>query len=180
MRRLASRVLFAAVLLLTTVPAAQAQVITGTVRDDSGAVMPGVTVEASSPALIEKVRSAIDGWDRPVPNRQLESWHLHGDVHACRLQHRQARRHRADRRLHGDRQRRPESRRARRNDYRVRRLTLVDIQSVSKQTVLTREVTGSAADGAQHPGCRRADSGRRSERGGGATSAATRSSSSRA
>jgi hypothetical protein len=33
--------------------------ITGVVRDTSGAVMPGVTVEATSPALIEKVRSAI-------------------------------------------------------------------------------------------------------------------------
>jgi hypothetical protein len=32
--------------------------ITGVVRDASGAVLPGVSVEASSPALIEKVRSA--------------------------------------------------------------------------------------------------------------------------
>jgi hypothetical protein len=32
--------------------------ITGTVRDTSGAVLPGVTVEATSPALIEKVRTA--------------------------------------------------------------------------------------------------------------------------
>ena len=32
--------------------------ITGTVRDTSGAVLPGVTVEAASPALIEKVRTA--------------------------------------------------------------------------------------------------------------------------
>jgi hypothetical protein len=31
--------------------------ISGTVKDTSGAVLPGVTVEASSPALIEKVRS---------------------------------------------------------------------------------------------------------------------------
>ena len=31
--------------------------ITGTVKDTSGAVLPGVTVEASSAALIEKVRS---------------------------------------------------------------------------------------------------------------------------
>jgi hypothetical protein len=31
--------------------------LAGTVRDTSGAVLPGVTVEASSPALIEKVRS---------------------------------------------------------------------------------------------------------------------------
>jgi carboxypeptidase family protein len=33
--------------------------LTGTVRDESGAVLPGVTVEASSPALIEKVRVAV-------------------------------------------------------------------------------------------------------------------------
>lgn len=34
-------------------------VFTGTVKDTSGAVMPGVTVEAASPVLIEKVKSAI-------------------------------------------------------------------------------------------------------------------------
>src|ERR1700687_2848975 len=33
--------------------------IAGVVRDTSGAVMPGVTVEASSSALIEKVRSVV-------------------------------------------------------------------------------------------------------------------------
>ena len=34
-------------------------VIAGTVRDSSGAVLPGVGVEATSPALIEKVRSVV-------------------------------------------------------------------------------------------------------------------------
>ena len=39
---------------------AQAQTtITGTIRDASGAVLPGVTVEAASPVLIEKVRSTV-------------------------------------------------------------------------------------------------------------------------
>src|SRR5256885_1483468 len=33
--------------------------IAGVVRDTTGAVLPGVTVEAASPALIEKVRSAV-------------------------------------------------------------------------------------------------------------------------
>ncbi len=33
--------------------------IAGVVKDSSGAVLPGVTVEASSPALIEKVRSVV-------------------------------------------------------------------------------------------------------------------------
>ena len=38
--------------------AAQASIV-GVVRDASGAVLPGVTVEASSPALIEKVRTVV-------------------------------------------------------------------------------------------------------------------------
>ena len=33
--------------------------IVGTVKDTSGAVLPGVTIEAASPALIEKVRSTV-------------------------------------------------------------------------------------------------------------------------
>src|SRR5688572_21650654 len=46
-----------AVLLIPATAFAQAT-LTGTVRDSSGGVLPGVTVEAASPALIEKVRSA--------------------------------------------------------------------------------------------------------------------------
>jgi hypothetical protein len=37
--------------------------IAGVVRDASGAVLPGVTIEAASPVLIEKVRSSISGSD---------------------------------------------------------------------------------------------------------------------
>src|SRR5688500_16565930 len=36
-----------------------AQSLAGTVRDTSGGVLPGVTIEASSPALITKVRSGV-------------------------------------------------------------------------------------------------------------------------
>src|SRR5258707_10857911 len=45
--------------LLPAAASAQTSSIAGTVRDTSGAVLPGVTVEAASPALIEKVRSAV-------------------------------------------------------------------------------------------------------------------------
>jgi len=48
----------AVVLLVPTSAFAQASV-TGVVRDSSGGVLPGVTVEAASPVLIEKVRSAV-------------------------------------------------------------------------------------------------------------------------
>jgi hypothetical protein len=44
--------------LMARTAAAQEGQIAGTVRDSSGAVIPGVTVEATSPALIEKVRAA--------------------------------------------------------------------------------------------------------------------------
>jgi len=40
---------------------AQASGIAGVVRDTSGAMLPGVTVEAASPALIEKVRTVVTG-----------------------------------------------------------------------------------------------------------------------
>ena len=45
-------------LLLPALVQAQSQ-FTGQVRDESGAVLPGVLVEASSPALIEKSKSAV-------------------------------------------------------------------------------------------------------------------------
>src|SRR5688572_4321295 len=47
-----------AAILLPSLASAQGT-LTGTVRDQSGGVLPGVTVEASSPALIEKVRTAV-------------------------------------------------------------------------------------------------------------------------
>ena len=50
--------LVAWVVLLPAVALAQA-VIAGTVRDPSGAVLPGVTVEATRPALIERVMTRI-------------------------------------------------------------------------------------------------------------------------
>jgi len=58
--RLAARLLLAVIGLALVPAAAQAQsAIAGVVKDTSGAVMPGVTVEVASPALIEKIRSVI-------------------------------------------------------------------------------------------------------------------------
>ena len=53
-------VLSAALLLLLTSSAAYAQAtIAGVVRDSSGALLPGVTVEATSPSLTEKIRTVV-------------------------------------------------------------------------------------------------------------------------
>ena len=52
--------MLSALLLAPAVTWAQgATSITGVVRDTSGGILPGVTVEAASPALIEKVRSVV-------------------------------------------------------------------------------------------------------------------------
>src|SRR5262245_40853836 len=57
--RTASKSLAIVALLLLPTPAAAQGSLTGTVRDASGGVLPGVTVEASSPVLIEKSRTAV-------------------------------------------------------------------------------------------------------------------------
>src|SRR5580692_8734063 len=58
--RLSSLVLMCLV-LIPALASAQGS-ITGVVKDSSGAVLPGVTVEAASPVLIERVRTvATDG-----------------------------------------------------------------------------------------------------------------------
>ena len=67
MRKLARQMLAgtALALLLPLAASAQTSGIAGEVKDTSGAVLPGVTVEVSSPALIERVRTATtDGAGR--------------------------------------------------------------------------------------------------------------------
>src|SRR2546428_13423229 len=49
----------AAFLIPATATAQERASIVGQVVDSTGAVMPGVTVDASSPALIERVRSTV-------------------------------------------------------------------------------------------------------------------------
>jgi len=48
-----------AFVLMPMLASAQTSTISGTVKDVSGGVLPGVTVEVSSPALIEKTRSTV-------------------------------------------------------------------------------------------------------------------------
>src|SRR5688500_7546139 len=57
-RRVRYALLAACLLMIPTTALAQEGTIAGTIRDDQGAVLPGVTVEATSPALI-RVRSTV-------------------------------------------------------------------------------------------------------------------------
>jgi hypothetical protein len=72
-------VLLAFALIVSVPMAAFAQAtLSGLVRDTSGAVLPGATVEASSPVLIEKVRSGItDGTGRyTIPDLRPGTYRL--------------------------------------------------------------------------------------------------------
>ena len=83
-------VVLAGLALLAFVPgSADAQsAIAGFVKDTTGAVLPGVTVEASSPALIEQARTATTDANGLYRIIDLRPGALHGDVHPARLQHR--------------------------------------------------------------------------------------------
>src|SRR2546427_7652897 len=61
LRNAALGVALVVLMLVPSVTGAQSQTgnIAGVVKDTTGAVLPGVTVEAASPALIEKVRAAV-------------------------------------------------------------------------------------------------------------------------
>ena len=62
--QVASRALVVVTLLVLTPALAFAQAsVAGVVRDASGAVLPGVTIEVSSPVLIEKTRTVVSGTD---------------------------------------------------------------------------------------------------------------------
>src|SRR5689334_13093604 len=58
-RRLLGAICVALGVLSPAAALAQTSAIAGTVKDTSGAVLPGVTVEVASPALIEKTRSSV-------------------------------------------------------------------------------------------------------------------------
>ena len=59
MRSLATGSSRLSALLLLSTPAFAQPAVAGIVRDASGAILPGVSVEAASPALIEKVRTVV-------------------------------------------------------------------------------------------------------------------------
>src|SRR5436853_2307457 len=65
MRGIARRLSWSVLILILPITAYAQASITGTAKDSSGAVLPGVTVEAESPALIEKTRTVVtDGTGR--------------------------------------------------------------------------------------------------------------------
>ena len=93
--------LLSVALLFPAVAYGQAS-ISGVVKDTSGAVLPGVTIEAASPVLIEKSRSAVTDGGRVVPARRFETGRLCRHIHVDRVLDGQTRERRALRIVHRD------------------------------------------------------------------------------
>ena len=87
--RVAAVLTFCGSLMIATAPAraqgTSAAGITGVVKDASGGVLPGVTVEVASPALIEKVRTAITDERGQYQNRRTAAGHVYRHVLARRF-----------------------------------------------------------------------------------------------
>ena len=115
--------------------------ISGIVRDTSGAVLPGVTVEAGSPVLIEKTRTGGHRRPGPLHDRRPAARHLHRRLHPHRLQHLQARRDRAAGQLHHDRSTPTcASARWKRSMTVTGDAPVVDVQSTQRTQVLNRDM----------------------------------------
>ena len=113
----------ALVLLVPVALYAQQATITGVVKDASGAVLPGVSVEAASPALTEKVRSVVDRRNRTVPHRLAPAGHLHGDSDLQGFNTVRREGIQLSGTLTATHRRRPPRRRTRRDRHRPRRVT---------------------------------------------------------
>ena len=72
--------------------------LAGVVRDTSGSVLPGVTVEVASAALIERTRAAVSDGSGQVQNHRPGAGHLHRHVFVTGIHPRRARR-RGDHRI---------------------------------------------------------------------------------
>ena len=107
--------------ILPTMAYAQGSSIAGVVKDASGAVLPGVTVEAASRRPDRESPFGRHRRHRAVPDSRPAARHLHRHLYADRVQHRQTRRVRAAGRFRRHAERRSEGRRARGDDHRHRR-----------------------------------------------------------
>ena len=108
------------VLVGLAVPSAHAQTassIVGTVRDGSGGALVGVTVEVSSPALIERSKVAVTGADGTYRVVDLRPGDYEVTLRAGRLPARAQAERVPERRLHGDGGRRPRGRTHRRGSH---------------------------------------------------------------
>ena len=124
MRRVTAVCLVLAGLIVLTPSVAFAQAtITGIVKDTTGAVLPGVTVEAASPDSDREGPHRDHRCRRAVPHHRSARWHVQPDVSPCPGSPRCGERHPAGWHIRGDHQRRFEGRCPGGNGNRHRRVT---------------------------------------------------------
>ena len=114
-------------------------------------MLPGVTVEAASPALIEKGSHRRDRRVRSVPDHRTEAGSVHADVHASRFQHRRsAKASNWPGRLRPPSTSNCESEQIQETVTVTGAAPVVDVQSTTVQTVLTKQVLDAIPAGRSH------------------------------
>jgi hypothetical protein len=101
MPRIVGALTVSILLLMPAVARAQAT-LAGTVKDSSGAVLPGVTVEASSDILIERTRTTVTDGSGQYRIIDLPGGNYAVTFSLPSFQADQARRHRVDRCVHSN------------------------------------------------------------------------------
>ena len=81
MRMLKRAVFVLSCLVILPASASAQTALAGIVKDSSGGVLPGVTVEASSSSLIEKTRATVTDASGQYRLPELTPGHLHALVH---------------------------------------------------------------------------------------------------
>ena len=167
--------LVALVVLLSPAVSFAQSAIAGLVTDATGAVLPGVTVEARSPALIEQDAHGDVRRQRPVPSRGPAARHLQRDISRCPASARSSAKASCSSRLHGDDQRPDEGRRPRGDGHRIWRVAGRRRAEHDEPHGALEGTDGSAAVGPKLPEPGRHDScARLGASPGGSTSAARR------
>ena len=144
--------------------AAAQSTISGSVRDTSGAVLPGVSVEASSPVLIEQVPQRGHRRPGPLLDRRSPARDLQSRLHAAGIFDAAARRHRTSGQFQRLGERRAGGWRVGRNGHRVGRFADRRRPELAEDRELEARGARRVADGA-HLCRRRVAGGRRQGRG---------------
>ena len=134
--------------------------IAGVVRDATGAVLPGVTVEAASPALIEKVRTVVTDGEGQYKISELRPGTYTVTFTLAGFSTVKTRRHRADDGVHGDGEWGDEGGRARGDDHGQRREPGRGHPERAHAERAVPRSAGCAPERQGGPGARGADRGR--------------------
>ena len=121
--------------------------IAGVVKDASGGVLPGVTVDALEPVAHRGLPDRGHRRRRPVQDRRSSAGPVHRHLHADRIPHREARGHHVARLVHRDGERRDGGRHASGSDHGHQRRAAGRRAQLGSESAINRETLDAIPTG---------------------------------